>query len=75
MPLTTRGFITSLILFLLAFAVVPGSRAENAPATQPDAKKTAYLFAYFIGNGEDGLHLAASSDGLKWEALRGGKRS
>lgn len=32
-----------------------------------------YLFSYFTGNGEDGLHLASSGDGLKWEALKGGK--
>lgn len=32
----------------------------------------AYLFTYFIGNGECGLRLAWSRDGLKWEALRGG---
>ena len=31
-----------------------------------------YLFSYFVGNGEDGLHLATSEDGLKWSALRGG---
>jgi hypothetical protein len=29
-----------------------------------------YLFSYFKGNGEDGLHLAVSNDGLKWEALK-----
>jgi len=28
-----------------------------------------YLFSYFKGNGEDGLHLAYSYDGLKWTAL------
>ena len=28
-----------------------------------------YLFSHFINNGEDGLHLAWSGDGLKWEAL------
>jgi beta-xylosidase len=28
-----------------------------------------YLFSYFINNGEDGLHLAWSKDGLQWEAL------
>lgn len=33
----------------------------------------AYLFTYFINNGEDGLHLAWSRDGLKWEALNGGR--
>jgi hypothetical protein len=31
-----------------------------------------YLFSYFTGNGEDGLHLAESSDGLDWHALKGG---
>ena len=34
---------------------------------------TAYLFTYSTGNGEDGLHLAWSSDGYKWDALNGGK--
>jgi len=29
------------------------------------------LFSYFKGNGEDGLHLAYSRDGLKWSALKG----
>ncbi len=29
-----------------------------------------YAFSYFKNNGEDGLHLAYSYDGLKWTALR-----
>jgi beta-xylosidase len=33
-------------------------------------KSEVYLFSYFIGNGEDGLHLAYSYHGLKWEALK-----
>lgn len=32
-----------------------------------------YLFSYFTGNGNGGLHLAYSFDGLKWEALNEGK--
>jgi len=32
-----------------------------------------YLFCYFKGNGEDGLHLAWSTDGLTWTALKGGQ--
>lgn len=32
-----------------------------------------YLFSYFKGNGEDGLHLAYSHDGLKWQALKNDK--
>ena len=30
----------------------------------------AYLFSYFMGNGEDGLHLAYSMDGYTWKALK-----
>jgi beta-xylosidase len=33
-------------------------------------KKSVHLFSYFKGNGEDGLHLAYSTDGLKWQALK-----
>lgn len=32
-------------------------------------EKELYMFSYFKGNGEDGLHLAFSEDGYKWEAL------
>jgi hypothetical protein len=34
---------------------------------------TCYLFSYFIGNGEDGLHLAWSRDGYQWQALNEGR--
>ncbi len=32
-----------------------------------------YLFTYFTGNGQDGLHLAWSEDGYRWEALGEGR--
>jgi hypothetical protein len=32
-----------------------------------------FLFSYFAGNGEDGLRLAASLDGLRWTPLNDGK--
>lgn len=32
-----------------------------------------YLFSYFMNNGEDGLHLAYSKDGLKWTPLNDNK--
>ena len=32
-----------------------------------------YLFSYFVGNGEDGLHYAYSEDGFTWESLRNGE--
>jgi len=42
-------------------------------AVQCYAKKPVYLFSYFTDNGQDGLHLAYSRDGLNWKALNGGK--
>lgn len=57
------------LLSLLALASL------GACVTQPAVQHTApdaYLFAYFIKNGEDGLHLAASTDGYRWEKLGGG---
>jgi hypothetical protein len=33
--------------------------------------KRCLLFAYFYGNGQDGLHLAWSHDGLDWQPLKG----
>lgn len=38
----------------------------------PPVTHDAYIFAYFTKNGEDGLHLAASDDGYRWEKLNGG---
>jgi len=46
--------------------------AACASAPQPPAATDAYVFAYFTKNGEDGLHLAASSDGYRWDKLNGG---
>jgi polygalacturonase len=62
-----------LRLFLLS--LIACASALSARAATPDApQKDAYLFAYFYVNGEDGLHLAASTDGYKFEML-GGDRS
>ena len=37
------------------------------------AQKEVYIFSYFVDNGQDGLHLAYSNDGLKWTPLKDGK--
>ncbi|WP_426104536.1 GDSL-type esterase/lipase family protein [Massilia sp. TSP1-1-2] len=50
---------------LLPLALLLASAAAHAG--------DAYLFTYFTNNGEDGLHLAASSDGYRWDKLNGGK--
>lgn len=37
------------------------------------AQDEVFLFSYFVDNGQDGLHLAYSNDGMKWTALNDGK--
>jgi hypothetical protein len=41
--------------------------AINAVAQSTDS---VYMFSYFKGNGEDGLHLAYSHNGFQWKALK-----
>lgn len=48
-------------IFIAALALAGGTLA-----------RADYLFTYFTKNGQDGLHLAASSDGYKWEKLNEG---
>lgn len=48
------------LLLLLTLVCAAASRAD-------------YLFTYFTRNGEDGLHLAWSTDGYRWERLNDGK--
>ena len=55
--------MTGLAALAVLAAVTMGALRQPAPR---------YLFSYFTGNGEDGLHLAWSADGLTWTALRGG---
>lgn len=59
---------------VLGCAVLIGATSvvTNASWLSQAASGT-YLFAYFTGNGEDGLHLASSRDGLTWAALNGGR--
>jgi hypothetical protein len=49
-----------LLWFAFSFALCAVARAD-------------YLFTYFTKNGEDGLHLAWSVDGYKWDRLNEGK--
>ena len=58
-PLKTTSRCLVLVLLLIG-RLTAGTRED------------VYLFSYFVGNGEDGLHLAVSEDGLKWSALRDG---
>jgi len=52
----------TIIMSVLLLLNVTGSKGQS--------KSSPYLFAYFKGNGEDGLHYAYSEDGYKWTALK-----
>jgi hypothetical protein len=47
--------------------------AGYAQAVEVNPGESVYLFTSFRGNGEDGLHLAYSYDGLRWTALKNDK--
>ncbi len=49
-----------------------GDLSTSLAALEP-LPETCYLFAYFLVNGVDGLHLAWSRDGYRFEKLGGGR--
>lgn len=56
--------LTNILLVVVVFcSTCPALEMENKP-------KASYIFSSFRGNGEDGLHLAYSHDGLEWAALK-----
>ena len=67
----------ALALLITSHTSVVGEPKANRRRQQNHAGTTApreaYLFSYFKGNGEDGLHLAYSEDGLVWQALNRGR--
>ena len=50
-----------------------GTVEIEGPDASVGAVEGPYLFSYFTGNGEDGLHLVYSYDGLKWQKLKNGQ--
>ncbi|MCU0872066.1 MAG: glycoside hydrolase family 43 protein [Pirellulaceae bacterium] len=59
-----------VIVFATAVALLP---AQGEPAEAAATGGSAYVFTYFVGNGEDGLHLLVSRDGLAWHPVNGGR--
>lgn len=55
----------------LALATLAAVIASSVKRAEP-ASDQGLIFPYFAGNGEDGLHLAWSEDGLEWTTLRAG---
>jgi len=64
--------VTAIVTACFAFAAFPAGAEDRASDETRDAGNV-YLFSYFLGNGEDGLHLAWSEDGLTWRPLGGGR--
>lgn len=56
-------------LFLLNFFFCFGLLSSDGWA-QESREEGPWVFSYFKGNGEDGLHLAYSTDGYHWQTLR-----
>lgn len=67
-----RTSLTMLAVAFLAIGALPAG-ADKRPDAASGSAEPCLLFSYFVGNGEDGLHLAWSRDGYRWEALNGGK--
>ncbi len=51
-------------MWMIVALLMTGTAAGETPC---------FLFSYFNGNGEDGLHLAWSEDGYEWKPLKQGK--
>ncbi|HML76023.1 MAG TPA: glycoside hydrolase family 43 protein [Anaerohalosphaeraceae bacterium] len=62
----------SLLIFC-TLCLIAMMHAGCLAGSDTTAQKPVYLFSYFVDNGQDGLHLACSPDGLEWKALNQGK--
>lgn len=65
----------SIILLPAQLFFMPGLFRITALAlfTLTSCSSEVYFFSYFTDNGQDGLHLAYSEDGIEWKALNNGE--
>lgn len=63
-----RSFVSSILVFLSFFGILNYAKPAKS-------KEGAYLFAYFVGNGEgeERIHFAVSKDGYNFRELNGGE--
>lgn len=61
--------IIALLVFGLAFSCSVNAQHKEVLQDQVLAGEDVLFFSYFKDNGEDGLHLAYSEDGLQWNTL------
>lgn len=72
---TWAGVIRLSLIFSCALVVSLAAGCSSAPKLafwKKSQEDTVYLFAYFIKNGEDGLHFAASKNAYDWVKLNNG---
>jgi hypothetical protein len=59
---------------LVSQAQPPARSARGGPVDRrPPNADEVFLFSYFTGNGEDGLHFARSDDGRRWRRVASGR--
>lgn len=58
-------------ILLIIISIILSLQSKCNP--REELEKDIYLFSYFIGNGEDGLHLSYSEDGYNFERLAEGQ--
>ncbi len=61
--------IIALLIFGLAFSCSVKAQQKEVLQDQVPVREDVLFFSYFRDNGEDGLHLAYSEDGYKWNTL------
>ena len=57
----------SLCLLFAAAVALFASQRVIAQNSEPGIENGYYVFAYFMNNGEDGVHYAVSRDGYVWK--------
>ncbi len=65
-------YVSLCLLFAAAVALFASQRV-TAQNSEPGIESGYYVFAYFMNNGEDGVHYAVSRDGYVWKAVNGNK--
>lgn len=74
--MTLRHLSILLISFVWTTGIVSAAKPvqkEKSILSFLEKEPSAYLFSYFTGNGEDGLHFMYSHDGIIWRTLNHGE--
>jgi hypothetical protein len=68
-----RPFLRRAPAALAILSTLACGHPSPTPAPDTRGEPQAFLFSYFTRNGEDGVHLAYSHDGITWLPLFGGR--